>query len=153
MKNHLKKSLLLFGLMAVISVQTYAQTADQDAVKKVLNSYKAGIESLSIVGIVDLFVKNSEIIESGSVEGTIGTYLDHHLGPELKEFKSFKFNDYTVKTEVHGNYAFSTENYIYIITLKDGKEIKKRGVATSVLEKTPQGWKIKSTHTSARNTK
>ncbi|KQC00055.1 hypothetical protein AQF98_15385 [Pedobacter sp. Hv1] len=131
----------------------YAQTSEIDEVKKVLNSYKSSIENLSVSGISELFVKNSEIVESGSIEGTIDTYLEHHLGPELKDFKSFKFSDYTVKVDLNANHAFCTEKYIYVITLKDGREIKKRGVATSVLEKTPQGWKIKSTHSSSRNAK
>ena len=153
MKNKLKKIAVIFSLLIAIVAKSYAQSPDVDAVKKVLSNYKSAIENLSISGISELFVKNSEIVESGSVEGTIDTYLEHHLGPELKDFKSFKFNDYTVKVDLGGNYAFCTEKYIYVITLKDGREIKKKGVATSVLEKTAQGWKIKSTHSSSRNTK
>lgn len=153
MKIQIKKTAFIFSLLIAIVVKGYSQTSDTEAVKKVLNSYKSSIENLSVSGISELFVKNSEIIESGSIEGTIDTYLEHHLGPELKEFKSFKFNDYTVNVELSSNFAFSTEKYVYLITLKDGREIKKRGVATSVLEKTTQGWKIRSTHSSSRNTK
>ncbi|PYF74667.1 YybH family protein [Pedobacter nutrimenti] len=153
MKIQIKKTAFIFSLLIAIVIKGYSQTSDTDAVKKVLNSYKSSIENLSVSGISELFVKNSEIVESGSVEGTIDTYLEHHLGPELKEFKSFKFNDYTVKVELDGNFAFGTEKYVYVITLRDGREIKKRGVATSVLEKTQQGWKIKSTHSSSRNAK
>lgn len=153
MKIQIKKTAFILSLLIAIAAKGYSQTSDTDAVKKVLNNYKSSVENLSISGISELFVKNSEIVESGSVEGTIDTYLEHHLGPELKDFKSFKFNDYIVKIDLNGNFAFGTEKYIYVITLKDGREIKKRGVATSVLEKTPQGWKIKSTHSSSRNAK
>lgn len=149
----MKKVMLVLGLLTAFAIKGYSQGTEEEAVKKVLQEYKTAIENLSTAGVVDLFVKNSEIVESGSLEGPISTYLEHHLGPELREFKSFKFSNYTVKVEVNGNYAFATEDYIYTIVLQDGKEIKQKGVATSVLQKTEQGWKIKSTHSSARRSK
>lgn len=149
----MKKVIIIIGFLGTMVFKSNAQNAEELAVKKVLNTYKATIESLSTQGIVNLFTKDSEIVESGKIEGTIAAYLDHHLGPELKEFKSFKFSNYTVKVQIDGNYAFTTEDYIYTIVLKDAKEIKQKGVATSVLQKTSEGWKIKSTHSSARKTK
>lgn len=149
----MKKVIIIIGFLGTMVFKSNAQNADELAVKKVLNAYKATIESLSTQGIVNLFTKDSEVIESGKIEGNIAAYLDHHLGPELKEFKSFKFSNYTVKVQIDGNYAFTTEDYIYTIVLKDEKEIKQKGVATSVLQKTNEGWKIKSTHSSARKTK
>ena len=149
----MKKLLIIVLLIASSIFKSNAQNAEEIAVKKVLNAYKASIEKLSIDGIVNLFTKDSEIIESGKIEGNITSYLDHHLGPELKEFKSFTFSNYTVKVKIDGIYAFTTEDYIYTIVLKDAKEIKQKGVATSVLQKTSEGWKIKSTHSSSRKTK
>jgi len=55
---------------------------------------------------------------------------------------------------VTGVYAFSTETYLYTIVLaKDGSSIKSQGVATSVLKKTKEGWKIVQTHSSFRKAK
>ncbi len=142
-----KTTLMLFLLISVMSV--YAQSSDEIAVKKHLNSYKQAIEKLDTVGIVNLFVKNSKVIEQSKVEGTISNYLQHHLGPELKEFKSFTFSDYNVDVKVVGEYAFSTETYFYTIVLaKDGKELKSKGVATAILKKTMEGWKIEKIHSS-----
>ena len=149
----MKKILIIIALLATIGYQSKAQNTQELAVKKVLDTYKASIENLNIKGIVNLFTKDSEIIESGNIEGNIATYLQNHLGPELEEFDSFKFSNYTIKIRIDGNYAFTTENYIYTIVLKDAKEIKQKGVATSVLQKTPGGWKIKTTHSSSRRTK
>ncbi len=149
----MRKLLIIIILLATVVSNSNAQNAEELAVKKVLNTYKSTIESLTIEGVANLFTKDSEVIESGKIEGTITAYLDHHLGPELKDFKSFKFSNYTVKVQIDGNYAFATEDYIYTIILKDAKEIKQKGVATSVLQKTSEGWKIKSTHSSARRAK
>ena len=148
------KKLIIILLLLASSVAAFTQTADKEAIKKVLNSYKNAIEKLDTTGVVNLFVKDSKVFEQAKDEGTIGHYLEHHLGPELKDFKSFTFSDYKVDVTVTGEYAFSTETYIYTIILaKDAKEIKSQGVATSVLKKTKLGWKIVQTHSSFRKAK
>ena len=149
----MRKLIMVFLLLAT-SAAAFTQTADKDAVKKVLNSYKQAIEKLDTTGIVNLFVKESKVFEQAKDEGTISHYLQHHLAPELKDFKSFTFSDYKADVTVTGEYAFSTETYIYtIIVAKDAKEIKSQGVATSVLKKTKEGWKIVQTHSSFRKAK
>lgn len=149
----MRKLLLMCLLLATVTT-VFAQNSDKEAVKTVLNNYKKAIEKLDTTGIVNLFVKDSRVYEQASDEGTIGHYLEHHLGPELNDFKSFTFSDYKIDVVVTGEYAFSTETYIYTIILaKDGKEIKSQGVATSVLRKTKEGWKIVQTHSSFRKAK
>lgn len=148
------RKLVMMFMLLMSGVAAFSQTGDKEAVKNVLNSYKKAIEKLDTTGVVNLFVKDSKVFEQAKDEGTIGHYLEHHLGPELKEFKSFTFSDYKVDVTVTGEYAFSTETYIYTIILeKDGKEIKSQGVATSVLKKTKEGWKIVQTHSSFRKAK
>lgn len=148
------RKLLMMFMLLIPGVAAFSQTGDKEAVKNVLNSYKTAIEKLDTTGVVNLFIKDSKVYEQASDEGTIGHYLEHHLGPELKEFKTFKFSDYKVDVTVVGDYAFSTETYIYTIVLaKDGKEIKSQGVATSVLKKIKEDWKIVQTHSSFRKAK
>ena len=148
------KKIFTTAFVLCLSIILFAQTKDDEAVKTVLKNYSIAIEKLDTTGITNLFLKNSSIYEGGSSEGTIGHYLEHHLSPELKEFKSFTFSDYKVEVTITGEYAFSTETYIYTIVLaKDAKEIKSKGVATSVLKKTNEGWKIVSTHSSFRKAK
>lgn len=126
--------------------------SDVAAVRQVLSTYKAGLEALDVSGLTGLFTADSEIFESGGVEGSFARYLEHHIGPELDEFKAFSFRDYAVNVRIEGDYAFATETYIYRIVLKeDGRVIEKRGLATSVLKRTPDGWKIRLNHSSSRN--
>ncbi len=148
------KKLFMICLLLVTVTAIFAQSSDKEAVKTVLNNYKKAIEKLDTSGVVNLFVKDSKVYEQASDEGTIGHYLEHHLGPELKAFKSFTFSNYKVDVTIAGEYAFSTETYIYTIVLsKDAKEIKSQGVATSVLKKLKDGWKIVQTHSSFRKAK
>ncbi len=139
------------ALCLVFSVSAFAQNTDAETCKTTLNAYKQAIEKLDAKGTPDLFTADSQVFESGGVEGTFAHYLEHHLGPELKEFKSFTFKDYKVDVRVEGRFAFAVETYKYEIILKNKpKTIASKGVATSILQKTETGWKIYQTHSSSR---
>ena len=128
----------------------YAQT-ETDKVTQVLSAYKEALEKLDVKGTDVLFVSNSQIIESGKVEGTYQEYLVHHIGPEISDFTSFKFENYKVEVTVTGGYAFAVETYNYAIVLKkDNSEIKRRGVASSFLKRENDVWKIVHMHNSSR---
>jgi len=148
MKKFIVYSLVLSMFFAASNVM--AQT-DEDQVKTVLRAYKAALENLNVDGTAKYFTANSEILETGKVEGSYQDYIAHHIGPELSHFKSFTYNNYKVNVIVDGDYAFGTETYVYVIVLKEGeKVIEKQGAATSVLHKEEGTWKIMKSHNSSR---
>jgi len=125
--------------------------AEEEAVNAIIKTYKDALEKLTINGTLELFSNDSQVFESGGNEGTYKNYTEHHLGPELEHFKSFQFSDYKLETTVSLPYAFTTEFYVYTIILADDeREIKQKGMATSVLRKDNGKWKIIKTHSSAR---
>jgi ketosteroid isomerase-like protein len=149
-------------LLTFATGQMFSQNVDlgteKEAVLKVMKTYKDALQNLTTEGTFELFTKDSEVFESGGVEGSYAHYREHHLGPELGHFKKFEFSDYEIDAEVDLPYAFTTETYIYTIVLNPDDEgnsrtIKKKGVATSVLNKIDGKWKIIKTHSSSRNTK
>lgn len=143
------KKLVTFALILFSGV-VRGQT-DEQKIKDVLSSYKNALEKLDVTGTDVLFIANSQIIESGKVEGTYQDYLAHHIGPELGDFSSFKFDPYSVAVTVAGDYAFAVETYNYTIVLKkDNSEIKRKGVASSFLKKENGVWKIVHMHNSSR---
>jgi len=145
------KKTILATLISFLAITAYTQSTDADAVKALLKEYNSEIEKLDITGTEKLFTADSKIYESGGSEGNYAHYLEHHLTPELKEFKSFKFSDYKVEVLVDGKYAFTTETYNYtIVVAKDNAEVKRKGVATSVLKKENGIWKIMINHNSSR---
>jgi ketosteroid isomerase-like protein len=148
------KKILPFIAVWLACMTSNAQTTEVEAVKSVLNAYKKSLESLDTTGIPKLFIKNARVFEQAKDEGSIQNYLTRHLGPELQVFKTFTFSDYKVDVTVCNLNAFATETYLYTIVLaKDGSVIKSQGVATSVLVKTSDGWKIELTHSSFRKLK
>lgn len=136
-----------------LPVPATSAATDEQAVRQVLSRYQQAIQRLDTTGTDQLFAPNSVVLESGSKEGTYRHYAAHHLAPELREFSSFTYGDYAADVRVDGPYAFAVETYTYSIGLrKDPKTlIKRRGVATSVLHKSPAGtWQIITNHNSAR---
>lgn len=141
-------------LVLALFLDGHAQTKSAEAVKDVLKAYKDKLEKLDTAGMAALFVTGAKVYEGGSDEGGIAGYLNHHLGPELKAFKSFAFSNYKVDVKLNGDYAYTIETYGYTIVLaKDENQIKSKGVATSVLRRTKHGWKIEMTHSSFRRVK
>lgn len=135
---------------ASVPAQPSTANADRQAVEAVLARYKVAIERLDASGTEELFAADSEIFETGGVEGSYANYLAHHLAPELAEFKSFQFSDYKVAVRLEGSIALASESYRYRIEPKSGEAAVRLGVATSVLKKVDGGWKIISMHNSAR---
>lgn len=127
-----------------------AQASDEAAVRTVLSQYKSAIERLDATGTDGLFTTDSSLFETGGVEGNYANYLAHHLGPELKAFKSFGFSNYKVDIRFEGPVALATETYTYRIETKKGEVAERIGVATSVLRKENGRWKILVMHSSAR---
>ncbi len=135
------------------TVPNLIQGKNIELVKKVLKRYNSAIESLDVTGTERFFTTDSKIYESGSSEGSYTHYQEHHLEPELREFKSFSFSDYLVEVQIDGNYAFTTESYSYtIVVAKDNSEVKRKGVTTSVLKKLKGQWLIMISHNSSRKT-
>ena len=133
--------------------QKKAAVSNNAAVRAILSQYKTAIERLDATGTERLFTADSTIFETGGVEGSYSNYLAHHLGPELKAFKSFGFSDYKVDVRFEGPVALATETYNYRIETKKGEIAERRGVATSVLKKVGGQWQILSMHNSARKPK
>ncbi len=154
MRSHrVLKRMIVAALAVSLATASAAQGPDREGAAEVLTSYKSAVERLDIAGVDKLFASDAIIIESGKVEGNFAAYRDHHLGPELHEFKSFTFGDYKADVRLEGPIAFATETYTYRIVLKSGETIDRLGVASSVLKWNGQDWQIVSTHSSSRKPK
>lgn len=130
---------------------TAAATSEADQVKAVLRAYKSALESLDLSGVDRLFAPGNVVIETGKLEGSYADYLAHHIGPELAEFKTFRFSDYQVDVRIEGDMAVATETYNYRIELKSGgAPIERRGAATTVLKRIDGRWLILVAHNSSR---
>ena len=148
----LRVLLVACAALSATARMSASDTTDQVAVKAVLKEYKTALEQRNAAPAAKLFTPDSQVFESGGVEGTFADYLAHHIGPELGELKEFSFRDYKVEVRLEPPLAVATETYIYRIVFKEDRPvIEKRGVATWVLKKINGEWKIIHTHNSSRN--
>jgi len=145
--------------LSTISYQAVAHDKDAESAsmmgtpESTLEAYRSGIESLDDTNMPRLFTDDALVFENGKAEGSFSNYLAHHLSPELKEFESFTFNNETIDISVIGETAIAWETYTYTIVLKDGRIIERQGVATAVLVKRDESWKIAQYHSSSRTPK
>lgn len=79
------------------SLPVSPKTKDAEFVKTVLKQYNNAVGKLDVTGTEKFFTADSKIYESGSSEGNYAHYMEHHLTPELKEFKFFSFSDYKLE--------------------------------------------------------
>lgn len=127
---------------------------EENAVKKVMKTYKETLESLDVTESYALFTEDSQVLEQGKIEGTYRDYIANHIGPELGHFELFTFSEYEISVVLDMPYAFTTESYIYNIVLKeDGRKVERKATATSILKKIDDEWKIIKTHSSSRAVK
>ncbi len=146
------KNLAVLASMALaLSSPSLANEPDREGAVAVLAAYRTALERLSLSGTESLFAADATIIESGKREGNFAAYKEHHLGPELKELKSFSFGDYNTEVKVEGALAMATETYTYHIVLKSGSAIDRRGATTSVLKWDGSSWRIVVSHSSSRS--
>lgn len=152
-------SLALILALSTVSHQAVAHDKDADSAsvmgtpESTLAAYRSGIESLDDTNMPRLFTDDALVFENGKAEGSFGNYLAHHLSPELKEFESFTFSNETIDISFIGETAIASETYTYTIVLKDGRIIERQGVATAVLVKRDESWKIAQYHSSSRTPK
>jgi uncharacterized protein (TIGR02246 family) len=148
------KKLIFITLLSlsVLLIASQAKEADDlAAVQTAVARYKQAMEALDASRVKDLFTDDSQVFESGGVEGTFAHYLEHHIGPELAEFKEFTFHDYKLEIRLDFPFAITTESYIYRIVVKeDGRVVERQGVTTSVLKKNNGLWQFVQTHSSSR---
>lgn len=142
-------ALVLAG--AALAAPAPVTADDSAAIKAVLAAYKTALERRDLTGVDALFAAQNQVIESGKVEGSYADYVTNHIGPELAHIQQFGFEDYAVSIQQAGDIAWATETYRYTIVLQDRPEpIVRLGVATSVLERQGDTWKIRALHSSSR---
>lgn len=142
---------LVFAVSACASVQ--AQSGDDEqAVHAVLAGYRDAVEALRAEDAAQHFWPDSAVFEQGGVEGDFATYLGRHLGPELRDFASFDFDNVETDIVVVGDVAYASEAYTYAIQFTDAAHapVTRNGVATSVLRRREGQWRIEQYHSSAR---
>lgn len=130
-----------------------AQGASNDAtaVEAWLKGYDAAFMAKDLDRLAAFYHPDVTIYEGGGINNGWADYRDRHLGPELKAFENLEFAHSATRVTVlpGGESAYATSRYT--IKAKMGERmLDSEGLETLLLVRTPEGWKIRHSHTSSR---
>lgn len=140
---------------ALIGVSEYyssvsAQTNEVKAVTDVLTREASSVEKGDVAALDQLWANDESVtvFESGYANYGWNDYRNHHLAPELKEFKNTKYAFSDLKVKVDGKTAWATFKYTLAADVGT-RNIQSGGLGTVVLEKREGQWRIVHWHSSA----
>lgn len=146
---------LLFTAMAVLvglysQIDVCAQSNEVNAVTDVLIEEAKAVERGDLATLDKLWANTADVtvFESGHANYGWEDYRNHHLAPELKEFKNAKYSFSDLKVKVDGKTAWATFKYSLAAEMGTRK-IESGGLGTAILEKRDGKWRIVHWHSSA----
>lgn len=89
------------------------------------------------------------VVEGAGVNRGWADYRDHHLGPELKEMKNFRYRPFELETHATGDVAWITFRYA-IQADAGGRALDSVGRGTAILERRRGRWAVRHIQTSSR---
>ena len=148
----MKKYYLFFITSLVLTSAVFAQQSNDSqnaAVTETLTKYAVAVQSKNMSDIEKHVITTDAftMFEGGHINWGWVDYRDHHLGPELKEFKEIQYSFHEIKPHVNGDMAYATFKY-HIAVKMEARDVEGEGLATAILMKTVEGWKIQHMHTS-----
>ncbi|HEX9959806.1 MAG TPA: hypothetical protein VGB00_02665 [Pyrinomonadaceae bacterium] len=144
----MKKTALIFSIIAILSIAAFAQKADdsKDALA-VVNKLFAEMAAHNPAGIVALHTPGAQLaaaIKNKEGKSVIRTFAAEAFSKNFAEKKSeLKEEMYAPETKIYGDLALVWGRYVFFI---DGK-ISHCGVNAFHLVRTDAGWKIANAST------
>ncbi len=138
------------GKISAATVQESRAPSEAADIEAWLKNYDAAFNAKDLDALAAFYHPDVTIYEGGGVNNGWADYRDHHLGPELKEFENLEFAHRDLKvTVLGGQSAYATARYSLKAKMGE-RDIDAEGLATYVLVKGDNGWKIRHSHTSSR---
>jgi ketosteroid isomerase-like protein len=135
---------------AVLSRAGGGTPSDRGGVLLALTNYRAAMTARDLKALARTVTSDLMVAEGTSVNLGWADYRDHHIGPEMREWRYFSVEG--VKTEVleiSGDQAFVVQKSTVTLGEKDGP-VPLESVETFVLRRSDGSWKIRHVHFSGK---
>ena len=147
---------ILILVLALISspgaAQSPATATDPraDTARATLEALFRAVERADLAALDTLYAGDSlTVVEGAGINRGWADYRDHHLAPELREFRNFRYRPSDIEVHVAGDVAWALFRYSLAADVGERKvDIVGRG--TAVLERRGRRWIVRHTHTSGR---
>ena len=141
-------------LIAISAASGAAAQSDEASVREVLLRSASSFAKNDVAEATKVWANDESltIFESGHANYGWADYRDHHLVPEMGEMKNTKYEFSDMKIHVAGNTAWATMKYTISADVMDNgksRHVEGGGLATAILEKRSDGWRIVHWHSSA----
>lgn len=152
----MRSHLLLFLTVLLAPGVLHAQQSPgpvqngEAAVRSTIEAVFAAGERKDLTALDTLYAgEDLTVIEGAGINRSWADYRDHHLAPELEEFRSFRYRPGDIEAHVQGDIAWSIFRYeLEAETAERKADIVGRG--TAVLERRGGRWVVRHIHTSGR---
>lgn len=104
------------------------------------------------VGALDtLYAGDSlTVVEGAGINRGWANYRDHHLAPEMKEMKNFRYRPFEIEARVSGDLAWLLYRYA-LHAETGGRVVDNVGRGTAILECRGGRWVVRHTQTTSRS--
>lgn len=132
---------VFLGLSAAGNAQIAQMSAEDNAVRTLINNFELGLNERSIAKIEAVVASDLVVLENGHRNDGWPNFRDHHLIPEMKEPSPVTKSELVkLKTSSHMAWAYTkTEMQL---TDKSGKSVDALLWSAYVLERRAGEWKI-----------
>ncbi|OLE52228.1 MAG: hypothetical protein AUG51_19175 [Acidobacteria bacterium 13_1_20CM_3_53_8] len=141
---------LIAGLGITLRQTTRAQSRAEAAVRDTLMKSTLSFERNDLAMATKVWANDESltVFEQGHANYGWADYRDHHLVPEMAEFKNTKYSLDNIKVHLVGKTAWATFTYT-ISGDVDARHVDSVGLGTAVLEERQGNWQIVHWHSSA----
>ncbi|MEO6447014.1 MAG: nuclear transport factor 2 family protein [Gemmatimonadaceae bacterium] len=131
-------------------VSAAAQSPDARRVAETIRAVFAAAERMDLGALDTLYAGDSlTVFESAGINRGWRDYRDHHLAPELRAFKNFRYRPFEVEARVSGDLAWAVFRYALSADMAERK-VDAVGRGTMILERRGSGWVVRHSHTASR---
>lgn len=125
-------------------------TPEVAAVTQAIRALFAAAERGDIAALDSLYAGDSLIVMEGAgINRGWTDYRDHHLAPELKAFRNFRYRPFEIEARMSGTMAWANFRYALMADLPD-RTVDAVGRGTAILERRGNRWIVRLTHTASR---
>ena len=141
------KTLLLTAATFILTATVFAVIYGMDrGIEKVISDYTASMEAMDLEQIEKTMDEDVVVYEGLYKNTGWADYRDDHLGPHIKEWRRYSvLNPKLVKGFVSGDFGYAVQESQFSFDIGTNRAIASQ-VATLLLRKGPDGWKIIHLH-------
>lgn len=150
MKSVLLAAVILAASSAVAAGPAAKAASGEASVLSAVSAYRSAIAEGSLDKLAAVVEPELTVLEGMHLNQGWADYRDNHIGPEMREWKSFSVADPSVVVvTVEGDWAYAVSRATYTIVLPK-KTVVLEAAETFVLRRRGGSWRVRHVHSSAR---